>query len=209
MAVQQFSFKDLWPELKCGLCEPDLKCQNNQHDCEHPRKEEEVIVWRGCLCMPRSYGKANSVTGLHHSFLVWGALVFDLEAYPCPKLHWRNSPWSLPMSQTTWGILLPVAPHDIANYMGHTTHTLKLTLHHKLCGTCTAYPMQQTSWDNTSDLCIDFPNLVKWHERWTSGGNILAQKWKQTKNTGLNIITIKTCFMQQLWKDSEWEWMNA
>ena len=41
-----------------------------------------------------------------------------------------------------------------------------------------------------------------------SGGNILAQKWKHTKNTGLNIIMIKTCFMQQLWKDSEWEWMN-
>ena len=44
-----FSFKDLWPELKCGLCEHHLKCQNNhQHDCGHPRKEEEeisVLFW--------------------------------------------------------------------------------------------------------------------------------------------------------------------
>ena len=32
----------LWPELKCGLCEHHRKCQNNhQHDCGHPRKEEE------------------------------------------------------------------------------------------------------------------------------------------------------------------------
>ena len=31
-----------WPELKCGLCEHHLKCQNNhQHDCGHLRKEEE------------------------------------------------------------------------------------------------------------------------------------------------------------------------
>ena len=29
-------------ELKCGLCEHHLKCQNNhQHDCGHSRKEEE------------------------------------------------------------------------------------------------------------------------------------------------------------------------
>ena len=28
--------------MKCGLCEHHLKCQNNdQHDCGHPRKEEE------------------------------------------------------------------------------------------------------------------------------------------------------------------------
>ena len=42
--VQQFNFKDLRPELKCGLCEHHLKCQNNhQHDCGHPRKEEEEL----------------------------------------------------------------------------------------------------------------------------------------------------------------------
>ena len=41
MTVQQFNFKDLWPELRCGLCEHHLKCQNNhQHDCGHPGKEE-------------------------------------------------------------------------------------------------------------------------------------------------------------------------
>ena len=42
--MQQFNFKDLRPELKCGLCEHHLKCQNNhQHDCGHPRKEEEEL----------------------------------------------------------------------------------------------------------------------------------------------------------------------
>ena len=44
MTLQQFSFEDLWPELKCGHCEHYLKCQNNhQHNCGHSisRKEEE------------------------------------------------------------------------------------------------------------------------------------------------------------------------
>ena len=42
--VQQFNFKDLWPELKCALCEHHLKCQNNhQHVCGHPRKEEDEV----------------------------------------------------------------------------------------------------------------------------------------------------------------------
>ena len=43
--VQQFNFKikDLCPERKRGLCEHHLKCQNNhQHDCGHPRKEEDI-----------------------------------------------------------------------------------------------------------------------------------------------------------------------
>ena len=45
MTMQQFNFTDLWPELKCGLCKHHLKCQNNhQHDCGHPRKEEEEEV---------------------------------------------------------------------------------------------------------------------------------------------------------------------
>ena len=54
--VQQFNFKDLWPELKCGLCEHHLKCQNNhQHDYGHPRKEEEesAIKMRGALSPPQ------------------------------------------------------------------------------------------------------------------------------------------------------------
>ena len=42
MTVQQLNYKDLSPELKCGLCAHHLKCHNNhQHDCGHIRKEEE------------------------------------------------------------------------------------------------------------------------------------------------------------------------
>ena len=40
LTVEQFSFKELWSDLKCGFCEHHLKCQNNhQHDCGDPRKE--------------------------------------------------------------------------------------------------------------------------------------------------------------------------
>ena len=40
--MQQFNYKDLWPELKCGLREHHLKCNNNHQDaCGHLRKEEE------------------------------------------------------------------------------------------------------------------------------------------------------------------------
>lgn len=83
------------------------------------------------------------------------------------------------MSQTTWGTLHPVAypAHDGANYM--VTWDIYYDTHTE------AYPTPQTMWDmpslpnvtnfmgqspegsNTSDLCIDFPNFVKWHERWT------------------------------------------
>ena len=142
----------------------------------------------------------------------FGGFVFWPWSLPMPQTT-RNTPWSLPMSQTTRGTLLPVAypAHDIANYMGHMTHThwsLSYTTNYVGHAWCTAYPMQQTSWDNTSDLCIDSPNLVKWHERWTIQEETFSPKSENTKNTGLNIIMIKTCFMQQLWKDSEWEWMN-
>ena len=44
MTLQQFNFKELWPELKCGRYKHHLKCQNNhQHNCGHSvsRKEEE------------------------------------------------------------------------------------------------------------------------------------------------------------------------
>ena len=42
MIVQQLNYKDLSPELKCGLFEHHLKCHNNhQHVCGHIRKEEE------------------------------------------------------------------------------------------------------------------------------------------------------------------------
>ena len=39
--------------VKCGLCEHHLKCQNNhQHDCGHPRKKELLIQFVQKLLCP-------------------------------------------------------------------------------------------------------------------------------------------------------------
>ena len=88
------------------------------------KKRKKWSCGGGCLCMPRSYGEANSRHRFTSFLLGLGGIVFWPWSLPMPQTT-RKTPWSLPMSQTTWGTLLPVAypAHDIANYMGHMTHT--------------------------------------------------------------------------------------
>ena len=158
--MQQFNFKDLRPELKCGLCEHHLKCQNNhQHDCGHPRKEEEelsvtlaVFSWTELsVTLPVFSWTELSVTLAVFS---WTELSVTLVVFSRTEL-------SVTLAVFSWtelSVTLPVSPSG-------SGLTLQLQLH-------TAYPRSQLFFPSLLFLLFHFPALHSRLKRNVSPGKL-------------------------------------